>query len=60
MLTKAEIDGLNEKLEQLVVERTQELAAANKLLRSELAERRRSEVALRESEARLQAAIACG
>ncbi len=54
---KAEINALNEKLEQRVAERTQELAAANKQLRSEIAERRRSEEALSESEAQLQAAI---
>jgi PAS domain S-box-containing protein len=54
---KAEIKRLNEELEQRVVERTQELAAANEQLRREITERERSEEAWRSSEARLQAAI---
>jgi PAS domain S-box-containing protein len=42
----------HEDLEQLVSQRTGELAASNRQLRDEIAERRRAETALRESEQR--------
>jgi PAS domain S-box-containing protein len=54
---KQEIKRLNEELEQRVVERTIELAAANEKLRREIAERRRAEDALRRSEDRLRLVI---
>src|SRR5882724_8775599 len=54
---KAEIKRLNEGLEQRVVERTRELAAANEKLRTEIAERKQVEEALRESESRLRLAL---
>ena len=50
---KAEINRLNEELEQRVIERTGELAAANEELRREIAERRRVEQELRERAADL-------
>jgi PAS domain S-box-containing protein len=50
---KAEIKRLNEGLEQRVVERTRELAAANEKLRTEIAERKQVEETLRKSEAQL-------
>jgi PAS domain S-box-containing protein len=53
---KAEIKRLNEELEQRIVERAGELAAANEALLQEIRERKRSEEALLASEARLQAA----
>jgi PAS domain S-box-containing protein len=53
---KAEIKRLNDELEQRIVERTGELAAANAELLQEITERKRSEEALLASEARLQAA----
>src|SRR5882672_12227177 len=51
---KAEINRLNEELEQRVIERTKELAATNAELRKEIAERKRAEDALRRSEDRLR------
>jgi PAS domain S-box-containing protein len=54
---KAEIERLNEELEQRVIERTRELAAANEELRKEIAERKRAEDALRRSEDRLRLVI---
>lgn len=45
-----EVKRLKEELEQRVVERTAQLEAANARLRAEVAERRRAEQALRESE----------
>jgi len=44
---KAEINRLNEELEQRVVERTRELAAANEQLKKEIAERWRAEDRIR-------------
>jgi PAS domain S-box-containing protein len=54
---QAEIERLNEELEQRVVERTRELAAANEQLRKEMAERQQAEDALRGSEDRLRLVI---
>jgi PAS domain S-box-containing protein len=54
---KAEIKKLNKELEQRVVERTTELAAANEELRKEIGERKRAEDALRRSEDRLRLVI---
>jgi PAS domain S-box-containing protein len=48
---------LNAELEQRVQERTTQLGAANEQLQREIVERRRSEEALRASEARLQTAL---
>ncbi|HSR95973.1 MAG TPA: PAS domain S-box protein [Kofleriaceae bacterium] len=48
----SEVKRSHEDLEQLVSHRTGELAASNRQLRDEIAERRRAEVALRESEQR--------
>ena len=47
-----------EHLEELVNERTQQLKAANAQLREEIAERKQTEEALRESRAKLAAALA--
>jgi C4-dicarboxylate-specific signal transduction histidine kinase len=41
---RSELKKLNEELEQRVVERTRELAAANEALRKEIAERKRAEL----------------
>ncbi len=49
---KAEIRRLNEGLEQRILERTRELAAANEELRTEILERKQAEDALRRSEDR--------
>jgi PAS domain S-box-containing protein len=51
---KEEIKRLNEGLEQQVLERTKELAAANEDLRKEIAERKLAEEALRVSETRFR------
>ncbi|MDC4228035.1 MAG: PAS domain S-box protein [Candidatus Manganitrophus sp.] len=48
---------MNKDLEQRVVERTKELAAANEALKKEVAERRRAEDALRLSEERFRKAF---
>jgi PAS domain S-box-containing protein len=50
---KEEIQRLNEELEQRVVERTRQLATVNEELRKEILERKRTEEALRRSEAYL-------
>jgi PAS domain S-box-containing protein len=50
---KAEINRLNDELEQRVVERTGELAAANEELRREISERRQVEEKLKQSESQL-------
>ena len=50
---KAEIERLNEELEQRVIDRTSELAAANEELRSEIAERKQAEGKLKQSESQL-------
>ena len=57
MQAKQEIQRLNEELEQRVIERTTDLAAANEELRKEIAERKRAEDALRHSEERLRLII---
>src|SRR5229473_2971996 len=54
---KQEIKRLNEELEQRVIERTRDLAAANAELRKEIADRKRAEDALRRSEDRLRLVI---
>jgi hypothetical protein len=58
MQAKQEIMRLNEQLEQRVVERTGELAAANEELRREISERKRAEETLKESRRRLEEASA--
>jgi PAS domain S-box-containing protein len=50
---QAEIRRLNEQLEQRVIERTDELVAANEALKNEISERRRIEEELRERAADL-------
>jgi PAS domain S-box-containing protein len=50
---KAEIERLNEDLEQRVTERTNELRAANEELRSEITERKQAEEKLKQSESQL-------
>jgi len=50
---KEEISRLNEELEQRVIQRTAQLAAANEELRAVIAERTRAEAALREAQAEL-------
>ncbi len=52
--TQVEVRRLNERLEQRVVERTNQLTATNEELRQEIAERRRAEDALRRSEDHLR------
>lgn len=54
---KAKIQKLNLRLERRVARRTRELAAKNRALRAEVAERRRVEAALRESTERLSLAL---
>lgn len=51
---KGEIDRLNEELEQRVIERTGELAAANEELKMEVAERKRAEGQLERSRQQLR------
>ena len=55
--TQEEIQRLNEDLEHRVVERTEQLKIANRELQKEIAERKRAEHALRESEERYRTAI---
>lgn len=55
--TKETLRRTNEELERRVLERTAELAQSNESLQAEIAERRRAEEALRESQARLSAII---
>jgi PAS domain S-box-containing protein len=50
----------NDQLEMRVRERTEELAWANLALESEISERRRAEIQLREANQRLQKALASG
>ncbi len=57
MQAKQDIKRLNRELEQRVIERTRELAAANEELRKEIAERKRAEDALRQSEDRIRLVI---
>jgi len=54
---KAEIERLNEDLEQRVIERTRELAATNAELRKEITERKHAEDALQRSEDYLRLVI---
>jgi PAS domain S-box-containing protein len=55
--TRAELQRLNEGLEQRVVERTRQVTAVNEELRREIAERQRAEDALRHNENRLRLVI---
>jgi PAS domain S-box-containing protein len=54
---KAEIGRLNQELEQKVQDRTRELAATNEALRSEIAERKLAEEAVRQAEDRSRLVI---
>ncbi len=54
---KAEIKRLNEELEQKVEGRTKELAASNEALRSEIAERKLAEEAVKQAEDRVRLVI---
>jgi PAS domain S-box-containing protein len=54
---KAKIKRLNEELEQKVEERTRELAATNEALRSEIAERKLAEEAVKRAEDRIRLVI---
>jgi PAS domain S-box-containing protein len=54
---KAEIKKLNEELEQKIEERTRELAATNAALRSEIAERKLAQEALKQAEDRIRLVI---
>ena len=58
--THIRLRELTEHLEQKVVERTEELHAANARLQTEITERKRMETSLRESEARLTEAQRIG
>jgi signal transduction histidine kinase len=55
MKAKAEIQSLNETLEQRVMERTNELRVANEELRKEIIERKRAEEKLKETSEQLRA-----
>jgi len=55
---KAEVNKLNDELEQRVIERTNELRVANQELRSEVTERNRAEESLRATSERLRALTA--
>ena len=57
MQARQDIKQLNEELEQQVIERTKELAAANEVLRREIAERKQAEDVLRRSEDRTRLII---
>src|ERR1700730_5785323 len=54
---KAEIKRFNDKLEQKVEERTRELATTNEALRSEIAERKLAEEAVKQAEDRIRLVI---
>jgi PAS domain S-box-containing protein len=55
--TKVEIKRLNDELEQKVEERTRELATTNEALRSEIAERKLAEEAVKQAEDRIRLVI---
>src|SRR6267143_452506 len=54
---KQEIKSLNQQLEERVIERTSELAAANEELRKEIAERKRAEEALKQAQSRIESVL---
>lgn len=56
-LAEEELKRARDELEKRVAERTEELLAANRQLEREMAERRRADIELRHSEARLQSIL---
>src|SRR5258707_2114564 len=57
MQAKQEIQRLNEDLEQRVIERTSELAAANEELKKEIGERKRAEAELRQAQSHIESVL---